>query len=180
MIQPLINNYCLIFVGWFIKFEPSDLRGDKSASLMRLFSFKENTNKRQVSAFSNEVGVSTKLRQRLAYFICLNFVEVLMLYSKSARAKLNKKLSVLSVAVTAAVSKIKEFEGSQSLNAAGIQYAFDEFTAELNQFVENHSLYPANEEKIRLASRKLNYQFNWMLNGVIESINIIPRSERVN
>lgn len=103
-----------------------------------------------------------------------------MLHSKSARAKLEKKFAILSVAVTAAVSKIVEVEGSQSLNAKGIKIAFDEFTAELNQFVDKHSLFPGNEEKIQIASRKLNYQFNHLLNGVIDSVNIIPRQESVN
>lgn len=175
-----------IFVLFFIMslsiFATYEIHGGKSpAPLVRLFYFKsDQLNNCQDAAFREGAGVSVILIHILALFVCINFTEFNMLHSKSSRAKLERKLSILSVAVTTAVSKIKEVEGLQSLNATGVQIAFDEFTTELNQFIENHSLYPANEEKIRSASRKLNYQFNWMLNGVIENINILPKEERIN
>lgn len=181
MKQPLINKLYLIFINWICKFPVHKIQGGLSATLLRLFSFKDdNQIDRSSAVLGDETECLLGARATLGPFLCTKFKEYKMLYSKSARAKLGEKLSVLSVAVTGAVSKIKEVEGLQSLNAKGIQIAFDEFQTELNQFIENHSLYPANEEKIRTASRKLNYQFNWMLNGIIENINILPRGERMN
>lgn len=181
MIEILIINILFLILSFSI-FEASEFLGGISAPFGGCFLLKQSKiNNGQVSRFRERRGVPKELRQYLALFIiCLNSLELNMLHSKSARAKLESKLAILSVAVTAAISKIVEVEGIQSLNAKGIKIAFDEFTTELNQFVEKHSLFPDNEEKIHLASRKLNYQFNHLLNGVIESVNILPRQERLN
>ena len=93
---------------------------------------------------------------------------------------LDKKFSVLTLAVETAIAKISKFEGPESETARAIQIVFTDFSKEFEKFTMRSALYPGNEQKIQEASRKLNHNYNAILNGVIDAINIIPGSECVS
>jgi len=187
MIQPLKNKLYLIFIFLLSKFEAFKFTGGQPAPLSGCFSLKQSKiNNGKDSHFREECGVSSKREQIFALFLCSNLLESKMVHTQSSRRRissripLDDKFSILSLAIETAVAKISQIEGSESINAKGIRIAFKEFTKHYKSFTEKHGLFPGNEIKLQQAASKCRAPYNHILNGVLESVNIVPGSERLN
>ena len=188
MKQLLKNKLYLIFILLLSKFGASEPSSGISAPLSGCFSLKQSKyNNGQVSHFREEWGVPIGLRQYLTLFVKrLNTIGVLMnnlIFSRRKKVSsyliLDKKFSVLTLAVETAIAKISKLEGPESETARAIQIVFSDFGKEFEKFTLRSALYPENEQKIQEAARKLNHNYNGLLNSVINAINIIPTSECV-
>lgn len=183
MVQQLKNKLYLILIKRIYKFVVHTNKGGCSAPLSRLFYFKViGPLNGQVFTFGDDVSSAFGSMQYLTTFFMHKSKESIMLHSKSSRRRissripLDDKFAILSLAIETAIAKITELEGSESINVKGIRIAFNEFSKQFKYFTDMYGLYPDNEVKIKQAARKLNYSYNHLLNGVIESVNIIPRT----
>lgn len=150
--------------------------GNSPAPSMRLFYFKAiKLVNGQVSTFGDGVGSPLVSRQYLTLCFMSKTKEAQMPKFKTPSNELLDKLSILEIAVELSMAKLQTQSTKDSLIIRGIENAYNDFKRDLIKYISATEIWPTNHSKLKRAQKEVGYEYNIMLNEVINSVNIIPK-----